>query len=634
MNIVICTNLNGTGLQREAELLETLLAGWGHGVTLFQYDVRELPEDTPQFDLAIFLEVMPRQMLPLSETRWIFVNPEWSKPMILEIIGKYADKVLTKTHEAQRIFENLFPGRTFYTGFMARDQFDGSVPRVRKFLHVGGNASVRGTQTVLDAWQWKKNGEAIGAELTVISSALKERPEIAGVTYIEHATEEELKRLQNSHFFHIYPSGTEGFGHAIHEALSVNAVTLLTAAPPMNELFADGQDNNCFGILTCGTTKYNLATVYEVDARYIWEMVHSFQKQRFWGVDVGFPNVLRNREQFLLDNLDFTINLRAHIDAFIPRRVERAIREIHHDLPKHIAFIGNFDAAESTENMIRWALEQGLGHHVDPLQENRVTLSHIKSAMRFSDLLVWVRTPDWLQVPQTGMLEYLDSLKELGVPTLSIHLDKFWGIPERENRIGVLPFWQTQHVFTADGGRQADFKALGVNHHFMRPAVSEVYCHPGTPQEGYRCDVGFVGAKDYHGEYPFRRKLVEFLETKYGPSFKHITGLRGHGLNDFYASCKVVVGDCIFAGTPNYWSDRLPETCGRHGFLLHPQIVGIDVPLATYKPQDLDDLSKKIDYWIPRDAERRQKVLQSAEHIRRHDTWTVRMAEILAKVYE
>src|SRR5207253_727317 len=112
-------------------------------------------------------------------------------------------------------------------------------------------------------------------------------------------------------------------------------------------------------------------------------------------------------------------------------------------------------------------------------------------------------TPGWLQVPDEEMFKLLEWCKNEGVKTLSIHLDKFWSIPDREFLIGKIPFWKTAYCFTADGSRQEDFAKRGVNHFWMRPAVSEVYCHPGTPREEYHCDVGFVGAKEYHSEYPF-----------------------------------------------------------------------------------------------------------------------------------
>ena len=140
----------------------------------------------------------------------------------------------------------------------------------------------------------------------------------------------------------------------------------------------------------------------------------------------------------------------------------------------------------------------------------------------------------------------------------------------------------------------------------------------------------FVGAKDYHAEYPFRRQLVEFLGETYGERFKHVTGVRGHELNNVYASAKVVVGDCIFAGTPFYWSDRLPETVGRYGFLLHPQVEGLNIPCGVYEPQNLQSLEKEIEYHLSlSDGWRHQWAVEAAEDVRAKHTWTVRMKEIL-----
>jgi hypothetical protein len=149
----------------------------------------------------------------------------------------------------------------------------------------------------------------------------------------------------------------------------------------------------------------------------------------------------------------------------------------------------------------------------------------------------------------------------------------------------------------------------------------------------YRCDVGFVGAKDYHAEYPFRRELVDWLEKQYVGRFRHITDLRGHGLNDFYASCSVVVGDCIFAGVPRYWSDRVPETVGRHGFLVHPKVEGLDIPHWGYEPQNLESLGETIEDCLSMShADRKYWSKLAAGFVQITHTWEKRMSEILEVV--
>ena len=628
MNIAIISNINNQiGLQREYELLKIYLIGLGHIVAGYQYDDPIQTETVEKYDLAIFLEVVPRNMLGFSDRRWIFPNPEWTTPQILEHIDRSFEKILTKTKEGQRIFEELFPGRTHYTGFLCRDQYDPKVPRCPYVLHLAGNSTIRGTDAVLDAWRWKKNGERLDYGLIVIGTAkfphepgefTEKRGEwdFERVTFQERVTEEQLRFYQNTAMIHLLPSGTEGFGYALHEAMSVGAQIVTLGAPPMTEI------PHSYFLRAHQAGKYNLADIYQTDAIEIFEAVNCVREM----LPKDFPR-LQVRESFLQGNKFFVEQMEKHLGAPLIKVTRQHSRT---DGRKGIAFLGNFEAHESTENMIRWALEERLGYKVDILQENRVGISALRDAMDWNDAFLWVRTPGWLQVGDKEMFKFLDDMKGKKLPTLSVHLDKFWGIPAREKKIGVEPFWMVDHVWTADGSRDDDFKERGVNHHWMRPAVSEVYCHPGRPYDHLRCDVGFVGAKDYHEEYPFRRQLVEWLEQTYGDRFKHVTNIRGHELNDFYASCKVVVGDCIFAGTPRYWSDRLPETCGRYGYLVHPKIDGLDVPVVTYQPQDLESLHATIETSLLIDREERELIIRMcAETVWDAHTWTERMLQIL-----
>lgn len=85
---------------------------------------------------------------------------------------------------------------------------------------------------------WRKHPE--WPQLTVLQSpreADPSQPLAANINHrIDFIDDVELKRLQNSSWFHLCPSETEGFGHYLVEAMSVGAVTLTTNAPPMREM--------------------------------------------------------------------------------------------------------------------------------------------------------------------------------------------------------------------------------------------------------------------------------------------------------------------------------------------------------------------------------------------------------------
>lgn len=622
MNIAIVTNMNGIGLERDFEILRDILVEHEHAVTAVQFDViNEAELDGPMYDLAIFLEVAPLNLMCIAPVKWIFANPEWCKPDRVKAIDAHFDKIFAKTREAERQLRRLFGNRVFYTGFMARDRLIATLNRRWEFLHVGGNSAFRGTQAVIDAWRWQFRGEEIDAHLTVVGTAKRE---VAGIEddprieFLERIDDFELQVLQNINLFFLHPAGTEGFGHALHEALSCGAIVLTTDAPPMNEVPAK------FLVPSVHSRKFGIADVHEVSAIDI-HFAAKLMRELPYNEAMKLSDA--SRSFYEAEVSDFKANFDLHLHDVLPK--PRAPRRMRKGQELGIAFIGNFRAAESTENMIKWALER-LGHQVDLLQENEINLATLEATAMCNDILLWVRTPGWLQIENLEMMKLFGRLANNKVKTMSVHLDKFWGIPEREALIGKHPFWMTDKVFTADGSHQEQFKTRGVTHHWMRPAVSEVYCHPGTPQPKYECDVMFVGAKDYHREYPFRLELVTWLEKTYRDRFKHITGVRGHELNDVYASAKVVVGDCIFAGIPHYWSDRLPETCGRYGFLLHPLVEGMHVPTPTYVPQDLQDLERNIDYFLSWTEKARWEVQDmAAKHVLKNDTWTVRMRQLL-----
>jgi hypothetical protein len=250
-------------------------------------------------------------------------------------------------------------------------------------------------------------------------------------------------------------------------------------------------------------------------------------------------------------------------------------------------------------------------------------------------MFLFVHTHSWNPIPDQEMFRFLDYLKKREIPSVFFHLDRYWGIPEREERIGIDPCWKCDFAFTADGGNQEKFWARGVNHYYSPPAIVERAIHYGFPRTDLRCDVGFVGAgAGYHSLYPFRTQLLQYLEQRYRGRFKHFEGIREAVLNDAYASIKVCVGDNIFSGAPHYASDRLPETIGRGGFLVYPRFEGLTIPCPTYKAQDLADLGEQIDIWLQVPVSRREIQKVCMEHVRAHDTYTHRIKEIFRVVFD
>jgi hypothetical protein len=141
--------------------------------------------------------------------------------------------------------------------------------------------------------------------------------------------------------------------------------------------------------------------------------------------------------------------------------------------------------------------------------------------------------------------------------------------------------------------------------------------------------VVFVGnlSRYGHAEWAgWRRSIFDRLTSRYGRRFRELPGpgrpqIRGAALAEVYASARVVVGDSCLAGdVSRYWSDRIPETLGRGGRLIHPWVSGMegwftDQAFGQYPAGDLDGLVRLVDRalegWDPAPTGR-------AEVLRRH----------------
>jgi hypothetical protein len=309
-----------------------------------------------------------------------------------------------------------------------------------------------------------------------------------------------------------------------------------------------------------------------------------------------------------------------------------------------IVFLGNFGVDYSSENHHAKSLES-LGHTVDKLQEKRVTSEKILRRALSSDLFIWVHTHGWKTPGEATMDQVLIELKKANIPTITYHLDLWFGL-ERQKDLEQDNFYKTiGHFFTVDK-LMADWfnENTNVKGHFIPPGVydKECYIHKDYDKKHYDYDVIFVGSKRYHHEYPFRPQLIEFLRGTYKNKFCHVGGdgdtgtVRGDALNRIYAKSKIAVGDTLNLNFnyPYYTSDRLFESTGRGGFTIYPNIVGLDKyftndEIVWYEHGNLENIKQKIDYYLEHEDERELIRIRGHERTKNEHTYVHRWKSIM-----
>jgi spore maturation protein CgeB len=300
-------------------------------------------------------------------------------------------------------------------------------------------------------------------------------------------------------------------------------------------------------------------------------------------------------------------------------------------VPK-IAYIGAFGNLWDEEGNAR-SFEK-LGCKVLRLEEEEINVSRVVRDIKDFD-------PDFVLIAKLklpAMRDFLHKrLKDTGIPVITWTFDLFWGL-DREDWIGKDPMFKSDLVLSPDGGNDKRFKEAGVNHVCLRQAIFDNFCFKGTKRDDYEYDVIFVGCENK--QWFYRSELCEFLNSQY-PKFRwfgrrNTLEIRGKELNDLYASAKVVVGDSVFS--PYYWSNRIYETLGRGGFLIHPEIPGLNEEYEPYKhyiPYKMGDwrgLKEKIDYFIRKPLERKKIADEALQYTKINHTLTNRCQNLLKSV--
>jgi hypothetical protein len=162
---IISNITNAVGLQQDYELLRHLLETNGHEVHGIHF---ASTVSTPRADINVWLEVVNPDLFHLANEQWIIPNPEWfydswipwaerldrrwipgvlNRWWISNVFRRHFRYVLCKTRDCERIFQTVAPfSDVIFTGFMARDLYDPSIPKSCSFLHIAGKSQTKNTR--------------------------------------------------------------------------------------------------------------------------------------------------------------------------------------------------------------------------------------------------------------------------------------------------------------------------------------------------------------------------------------------------------------------------------------------------------------------------------------------------------
>jgi len=218
-----------------------------------------------------------------------------------------------------------------------------------------------------------------------------------------------------------------------------------------------------------------------------------------------------------------------------------------------------------TENWIQYGLEQ-LEHNVEQIGYKE--RPHEKAEDKDFVLFSKVR-----QCPYN----FRQFLNNTSTTTVCWLFDLFFELPNGFVRSTNDPQFDADLVSTTDGGHDERWKSNGINHITLRQGIHkpEHFIYP----EKKKYDKLFVG-QNYYNQ---RRKLVDYLKRMDDVTFHHATQTYGIELNKLIGQAKVVVGDSYPTSNGYYWSNRVYEMIGRGGFLLMPEIDGLEEEFEPYE---------------------------------------------------
>jgi glycosyltransferase involved in cell wall biosynthesis len=233
----IVARTNGVGIDRDVRLLLDAFSAWRDRPLFSHYrsisPLRRFVGRRNRDECIVFLERITARWLRRAG-RYVLIPNQERYPERLVPLLRHLDHVFCKSRHAVEIFEAHHPS-VHYLGFTSVDRrLADARPDYRRFLHLAGSSTLKGTATLLEVWARHPEWPV----LTLVQHARNAPRTVPGNVELvtDYLPDAELQALQNACGVHLCPSRSEGWGHYIVEAMSCRAVTVTTDAPPMNEL--------------------------------------------------------------------------------------------------------------------------------------------------------------------------------------------------------------------------------------------------------------------------------------------------------------------------------------------------------------------------------------------------------------
>lgn len=285
-----------------------------------------------------------------------------------------------------------------------------------------------------------------------------------------------------------------------------------------------------------------------------------------------------------------------------------------------ISFIGKFKKLHDEEYIAR-SFEK-IGCEVQRIEQGNQFQDINSALLRFQpDIVLYCK---WEKHPETQKV-----IRQLGAKTVCWLFDIYFDYV-RERQVATRSFFRSDYVFTTDGGHNKRFANAGIKHFCVRQGIYDEECAL-FPIEESEYDVIFVGSDN--SMFPERTKIINEISKDFKVRWfgkLNTNELRGMQLNQVFAKAKIVIGDSYYS--PQYWSNRVVETLGRGGFLIHQEVEGLNEEypdLVTYKRGDIKDLKEKIQYYLEHEGERREIIKKNYNLVKSRYTMDKKCRDLL-----